>query len=258
MHETAHDLLVARGLGHRHDPARWLFRHLSLAVRPGAILAVLGPNGRGKTTLLRSLAGLIAPNEGTVERRGDIAYVPQAETTTFPYAVRVMVAMGRAKRLGLFGAPNRDDWDATDAALAAVGIAYLADRPVDRLSGGERQLAMIARALVSDARCLLLDEPASALDLANQGAMLRLLRRLADRDGLAIVMTTHHPQHALEAADDVLLMGEPGRHVVGPRAQALRPERLSELYGLPVGVAALADPELPPFTIVPKFGVRAT
>jgi iron complex transport system ATP-binding protein len=233
-------VLTARGLGHRHDPARWLFRRVDLTTRPGSILAVLGPNGRGKTTLLRVLAGLIRPSEGAVEQSGNIAYVPSASASTFPYAVRVMVAMGRARRLGLFGTPSRADWDATDAALAAVGITALADRAIDRLSGGERQLALIARALTADAKCLLLDEPASALDLANQGAILRLVRRLADRDGLAIIMTTHHPQHALEAADEVLLMGGPDQIAVTSLDRALDPKRLSELYGLEVRLLPLA------------------
>jgi iron complex transport system ATP-binding protein len=247
-------LLQASGLGHGHA-ARWLFRRVDLTLASGGVLAILGPNGRGKTTLLRALAGTLRPREGAVDRRAPVAYVPQSHAGSFAYAARDMVLMGRARHLGPFRTPGRADRAIADAALAEVGLAAKADIAYDRLSGGERQLVLIARALAAEGRVLLLDEPASALDLANQGLVLRLARRLSGERGIAVAMTTHHPQHAQEIADAVLLLGEPEHHRIGPVDDVLTEAGLTALYGLPVRRAALAGPGLPPAVLVPDYGL---
>lgn len=251
--------LVARGLGHAHDPSRWLFRGIDLALPAGRVLAILGPNGRGKTTLLRALAGILRPCEGTIESRAPVAYVPQGHAIAFAYSAHDMVLMGRARHLGPFRMPSRADRARADAALAEVGLAAKSGMAYDRMSGGERQLVLIARALAADGRVLLLDEPASALDLANQGLVLRLARRLARERGIAVAMTTHHPQHAEEIADSVLLLGEPGRHAVGAAAEVLTEGGLQALYGVAVRRAAIAGPGAgPPRTVLlPDFGIAS-
>ena len=250
----AEPLLQATGLGHAHTGGAWLFRGLDVELLPGRITAVLGPNGRGKTTLLRLLAGLAPAREGVVVRSGAIAFVPQSHVP-LPYTVLDMVLMGRAAHLGLFRTPGRADRDRAVGALDQVGLLRLADRPYDRLSGGERQLVLVARALAAESKVLLLDEPASALDLANQGVVLRLLRRLADRDGLAVALTTHHPDHAMAVADEVLLMAKPGRHALGPVNAVLTEGALTALYGLPVRRAILHLPGLPPVVFLPDYGI---
>ncbi|MFP5072215.1 ABC transporter ATP-binding protein [Pseudonocardia nantongensis] len=176
---------------------------------------MLGPNGRGKSTLLRCAVGLLTPREGRMRGTESTAHVPQSHRSTFAYDVLDMALMGRSRRLGMFAAPGRLDVAAARDALEQVGMAELAERPFTTLSGGERQLVLIARAIAAEPAHLVLDEPASALDLNNQARLLELLRRLAD-GGLGIVMTTHHPDHALEIADTVVLMQADATATVGP------------------------------------------
>ena len=173
-------MLELEGLGHGFPGGDWLFRDASLQVGGGEVVAVLGPNGRGKTTLLRCAAGLLAPTEGVVRRGVGVGYVPQAQAAGLGYPVLDMVLMGRVRHVRSYASPGRRDVAAAQHALEQVGLSHLAERAVTRLSGGERQLVVIARALASESPMLILDEPASALDLHNQATVLRLLRDLAD------------------------------------------------------------------------------
>ncbi|WP_026792883.1 ABC transporter ATP-binding protein [Pleomorphomonas oryzae] len=227
-------LLTIEAASQSYDGKRWQFRNLDLSLRAGEITAVLGPNGRGKSTLLRVLAGLLTP---TTARRLDLnprtGFVPQAYFGSFPYTVLDVVLMGRARHIALFRMPGKDDVEKAMAALDATGMADFAGRGIDALSGGERQLVLIARALAGDNAVLLLDEPASALDLKNQDAVLTLLSELADRHRIAIAFTTHQPNHAITVADNALIMLE-GDTLFGPIGDVLTEANLKALYGLPV------------------------
>lgn len=226
--------------GHAYEPGRWVFRGVNLRLEPGSVTAILGPNGRGKTTLLRCAAGLLAPTEGQVRRGGAVGFVPQAHAASFGYRVLDMVLMGRARHVPLFGTPGRRDELAAWAALARVGVADLADRPVTEISGGEAQLVAIARAVASGSTVLALDEPATGLDLHNQARVLRLLRELADQ-GMAVIASTHHPDHAVHVADVAVLMHGPTEISVGPAAQILTDQALSRLYGIKVRSVRVPD-----------------
>ncbi|MBB6174737.1 iron complex transport system ATP-binding protein [Nocardiopsis mwathae] len=223
-------------LGFAYDPGHWLFRGVSHRVAEGEVLTVLGPNGRGKTTLLRCLVGLASPTEGAVAVRaagatGAVGFVPQQHHTAFAYRTLDMVLMGRTRHLGPLASPGRRDRGLALAAMERVGIGHLADRDYPTLSGGERQLVLLARAIAGDGRVLVLDEPAAALDLRNQGRVLHLLRGLAD-EGRSVVMTTHHPDHALEVADTAMLMFGGSDVRVGPAAELLTDAAVGELYGV--------------------------
>ncbi|MEM7721104.1 MAG: ABC transporter ATP-binding protein [Pseudomonadota bacterium] len=217
-------------------------RNVDLDLRAGEVLAILGPNGRGKTTLIKALVGTLPLTTGTREVQGAIGYVPQGAGVGFDYRVREVVVMGRARHLGLFGSPRTLDYDAAETALDRVGMAHLADRTVTTLSGGERQLVMVARALAGECDLLILDEPASALDLKNQRHLFEILSTLAHDDGLAIAFSTHVPGHAFEAADQALLLHSADHRVLGAVGDVLSETALTDLYGTPVRVLAQAEP----------------
>lgn len=241
------------GAGHWYARERWVFRNLSLRVERGEVLGILGPNGRGKTTLLRSLIGLIGLREGTVRLGGASAFVPQTFHATFQYSVLEMAVMGRARHVKLLAQPSRKDYALAAEALDRVGLAGFADRPFNTLSGGERQLVLIARALASKCELLVLDEPASALDLRNQANVLRLLSDLSRRDGITVVYTTHHPQHALAGNNRVLLMLTADRHLTGTANDVLNEANLEALYGVPVKRVRIDDAERGYAGLVPIY-----
>jgi len=218
---------------------RRLLSDLSLRLPAGHILAVLGPNGRGKTTLLKTVLGLQPAAAGRVRLQGHAAYVPQRTDALFAYDVLAMVTMGRARHLRWYASPGPRDREIAYECLRAVRLEHLAERPFQALSGGEQQLACIARAMASASPVIVLDEPSAALDLHNQDIILSLLRRLAREQGLTVVFSTHQPQHAQHIADQTLLMHTDACEV-GPTAQMCTDERLSRLYRLPVRVATLA------------------
>lgn len=220
---------------------------VDLAIEPGTVTCLLGPNGIGKTTLFKTLMGLIPQLSGTIRLDGDeiaqlsrphiarhIAYVPQAHPAEFTYTVLDLVVMGRTAYLGTFGAPKQTDYDAATAALEQLGIGALAERDSTRISGGQRQLVLIARALAQQSRIVVMDEPTASLDLANRILVLDTVRNLA-ASGLAVVLSTHEPEHAFLVADQVAILGR-DRFVTGPVADVLTPSQLSALYGLPLEV----------------------
>jgi iron complex transport system ATP-binding protein len=240
--------MQARALGYGY-PDRAVGRGLDLSVSAGEVLCVLGPNGGGKTTLFRTLLGLLPAQSGAVlldgqaidsMPRGEVArrvgYVPQGNAAQFAFSVREAVLMGRTAHISLFAAPGAADRDATDRAIAMLGIENLADRVVNELSGGERQLAMIARALAQGARALVLDEPTASLDFGNQVRVLRQIARLA-AEGYAVVFSTHDPGQAFLAATRVLLLAQGGALREGTPDEVITGENLRAVYGVDVRVA---------------------
>ena len=211
---------------------RQLFHDVTFEVPVGRSLAILGPNGRGKTTLLRSLMGFQRLDTGARIMPEVVGYVPQHGVGAAKLSGLEIVTMARARQIGLFGQPGGDDREIARAALVEIGAEPLAERRYDRMSGGQRQMVLIARALATGSPALVLDEPTSALDLGNQAKMLDLLARLRDRRDRAIVFTTHDPNHALAAADDVLMMMPGGGEEIGTLDEMIRPEPLGRLYGV--------------------------
>ena len=226
-------------------------RGLDVKLKQGEVLALLGPNGSGKTTLLKTLLGILTPLAGeptidgtpigrfsAAERARRIAYVPQSHTPSFAFTVETIVLMGRTAHGNLFSAPSGADRAVAARALERFGIAALSTRPYTMISGGERQLVMLARALAQEPRFIVLDEPTASLDFGNQGKVLREMRALA-ASGHGVLFTTHDPNHALRAADRAFLMRSGARLAEGKVREVLTRGRLEELYGTPV--EALTD-----------------
>ena len=186
---------------------RRVLTDVSLTVNPGHITVLLGPNGAGKTTLVRALLGLIKPALGHVQARALLGYVPQRSDMEWDYPVSAhdVVMLGLVRSLGRLRAPRAEHYAAVTRALTRVRMLDLKDRPIGEMSGGQRQRAMIARALVRDPRVLLLDEPFTGLDMPSQEMLSELFTDLAS-EGCAIVMSTHDLTHALHVADRVLLL----------------------------------------------------
>ncbi|MGE0349973.1 ABC transporter ATP-binding protein [Hydrogenophaga sp.] len=251
-------MIEARELGVGY-PGRVVGAGLSLALAGGEVLALLGPNGCGKTTLLKTLLGLQPALGGSVhlqgralrdwplrERARAMAYVPQGQASTFGFTALEMVLMGRTAHLGLIARPGARDHAIAQAALQRLGIDQLAQRSVHRLSGGERQLVLIARALAQQPRAVLLDEPTASLDFGNQGRVMRAVRTLAG-EGLAVLFTTHDPNQALRCADRALLMRDGAVLAQGPVASVIRRQDLRELYRAEVHEVSDAGGGLPVF-----------
>lgn len=243
--------LEARGLSIGYG-RRLVGQDLDLEVAPGQIVCLLGPNGCGKTTLFRTLLGLIPALGGEallggaplrrlaraeIARR--ISYVPQAHAPPFPYEALEIVMMGRTARLGRFAQPGPGDRAAAFAEMERLGIADLAHRDYSRLSGGQRQLVLIARALAQQAPLIVMDEPTASLDFGNQSLVLGEIGKLAhaaSRDGQGVILSTHNPDHAFALGAEVVLMHDGAIHRRGRPEEALTAASLSEVYGVAVMV----------------------
>ena len=232
-----------------------VLENISFSVSTGDVISLLGPNGSGKTTLLKILLNFYTPQTGEVlledrpvariprrQLARRMAYVPQGHQLSFGYRVLDVVLMGRISRKPFFFRYGKTDEDASAAALERLGIGHLADRPYTEVSGGERQLVLIARALAQGADIFVMDEPVTGLDYGNQ---IRLLDRITElaQTGYTFIKTTHFPDHALRISNKVVMLKN--GHVVahGPTRQVMTSDNLFQLYHTPIEVRRLGHGE---------------
>ena len=238
-----------------------ILRGVNLQLARGEVLLLAGRNGAGKTTLLRTAAGLLAPEAGELQLCGEtlpslprreiarrVAYVPQQAAFAFPWSLLEVALMGRTPHLGRFGFETPRDLALARESLARLGIADLAGRSILEVSGGERQLAAIARALAQQAPLLLLDEPGAHLDLAHRHALHQLLRQLT-AEGRSVLWVTHDLGPALSCADRVALLAEGRVLAAGAPSEVLRPDLLRAAFGVD---ARLIHSEAGPLLQLPR------
>lgn len=246
-----------------------LFQNISFTVARGETLCLLGPNGVGKTTLFKTILGLLPPAAGSIRMEGEdiarwsteerarhIAYVPQTHTPPFPFTVRDVVLMGRAARIGRLGVPGKRDCTAAAEAMGLLGITHLAEKVYTKISGGERQLVLLARALAQEPELLCMDEPTASLDFGNQVRVMDQIRRLST-EHIAVIMTTHAPNQAFYCADTTAVMGRGGTFRVGATNEIVTEECLEKLYGVTAKIVDYADiPETRTCVPLPQHSIE--
>lgn len=235
-----------------YDKERPTFENISFSVSRGEVMCLLGPNGAGKSTLIRCLNRLLALSSGTVFLDGQnvsqlsrqqiarkIAYVPQSHIPAFPYTVFNVVLMGRTAHHGFLSSPGKRDKVIAQQALESLGIAYLENKPYTQISGGERQLVLLAAVLAQEPEYLLLDEPTSHLDFGNQTRLLEVIKRLS-KQGIAVIMSSHFPDHAFLTAGTVAILREGSLVAVGSPDEVITEKNIWETYGIEVLIGPVA------------------
>lgn len=231
----------------RHE----VLRNLSFSIPDNTLVNVLGPNGVGKSTLFRCILCLDTSWTGRItvngkdlrtlsvrERAHEIAYIPQTHSSTYAYDVLDVVLMSAGGNIGLFGTPKKRHVESAWEALERVGIAHLGHRPYTRISGGEKQLVLIARAIAQNARTIIMDEPTSALDYGNTVRVLSTVRQLA-REGMSIVQSTHQPDQAFLYSDKTLVLNEGQVTAFGNPKDVITKDLVSTIYHVDVEVNSL-------------------
>ncbi len=229
--------------GYKNEPS--LFKNLSFEVLKGQTLAILGANGVGKTSLLKCILGFIKPRSGKVYLKMDVeyapsskffwkkvSYVPQSKALNFAYTAMEMVLLGRAGSIGFGQKPSSKDMDFAKEAMDTVGVLHLKDRYCHQMSGGELQLVLIARAIVSHPEVLVLDEPESSLDMNNQLAILNIIEHLKYEYNMTTILNTHYPNHALRLAEKSLIMGHGGKYDIGNTQELITEETIRQYFGV--------------------------
>ncbi|MFV0496625.1 MAG: ABC transporter ATP-binding protein [Candidatus Fimivivens sp.] len=230
-----------------------VLQNICLRVESGQVLSILGSNGVGKTTLLRCMMGLLTWNSGktlldgiplnTIPSRQlwqKIAYVPQAKNAIFSYTAKEMVTLGRSAHLDLFAQPGKKDYEIALSCMESVGIMNLRDKRCNQMSGGELQMVLIARALTGNPSLLVLDEPESNLDFKNQLTVLNCIKNLSRERGISVVVNTHYPDHALQMADEALILNCDGTCAYGSSDSVINEKNLHNAFSVQVRIRHVA------------------
>lgn len=224
-----------------------ILKNINLHLEKGHILSVLGPNGIGKTTLLKCMIGLLPWTSGRSILNGTdlckikskdiwntISYIPQAHSFSFSYTGLEMVMLGRSSHLGLFEQPGAQEIEMAEAMMEKVGIMRLAGKDCNRMSGGELQMVLIARALINEPQLIILDEPETGLDFHNQILVLNMIERLAHEEGISAIMNTHYPTNAMSIADEAFMMNRKGDRFYGTTDSILNEQNISRSFDVNV------------------------
>lgn len=245
--------LEVSGATFSYDGKLKIFDDISFTVDSGEVFCILGPNGTGKSTLLRCLCNLYKLGKGRITVDGDdialmnqaklarrIGFIPQTHTPTFPYTVFNVVLMGRTPYLSTLASPSEKDYRIAEQAIKMINIEHIVDKPYTQLSGGQMQLVLLARVLAQEPDILLLDEPTSQLDVGNQMRTIAIIKKLA-RDGFSLVVTSHFPDHAFLYADKVGILKDKTFIKAGATEAILTEQNLTRAYGVDIRIIRVAD-----------------
>jgi len=232
-----------------HHSDKVVLKGITFQAERGKLTTILGPNGSGKTTLFRCIAGLWAPQRGDIvfesksivnlghdKRAKIIAVVPQEHEPPFPYSVFDVVLMGRSAHVDIFSTPSKKDYAKAEAAIAAVGIEHLKNQPYTKISGGERQLILIARAIAQDSPVMLFDEPTAHLDFRNQVLVLRKIREIINEKQVIAIMTIHDPNLAMLYSDNIVMINGGSIVAYGKAEEVIDEKNLNRIYSMDVSV----------------------
>lgn len=222
---------------------------INIQLDEGHILSVLGPNGIGKTTLLKCMIGLMPWSRGRSLLMGNdirnmsskeiwntISYIPQSHGFSFSYTGLEMVMLGRSSHLGLFQQPGKKEIELAEHMMERVGITRLADKDCNRMSGGELQMVLIAKALINEPKLIILDEPETGLDFHNQILVLNMVEKLAHEENISAIMNTHYPTNAMSIADEAFMMNHSGERFYGKTGDILNEQNISRSFDVNVVV----------------------
>lgn len=222
---------------------------INIQLDEGHILSVLGPNGIGKTTLLKCMIGLMPWSRGRSLLMGNdirnmsskeiwntISYIPQSHGFSFSYTGLEMVMLGRSSHLGLFQQPGKKEIELAEQMMERVGITRLADKDCNRMSGGELQMVLIAKALINEPKLIILDEPETGLDFHNQILVLNMVEKLAHGENISAIMNTHYPTNAMSIADEAFMMNHSGERFYGKTGDILNEQNISRSFDVNVVV----------------------
>ena len=239
-----------------YDSSRTILEDVCVQLNPAEIMTVLGANGVGKTTLMKCMLGLLKWTSGKSCVDGEdirkmntsqlwkrIGYVPQAKQAVFAYTVEEMVLLGRSAHLGMAKQPKAQDRQIAMNCLNEIGIAHLKDRLISRISGGELQMVLIARALATQPQMLILDEPESNLDFRNQLIVLETITRLRDERGLSFIVNTHYPEHAISISDKTLMLMGKAKSISGATSDVITEENLRDAFSVDVCIRDVDVPK---------------
>lgn len=228
-----------------------VLKGVTFGVETSGFISLLGPNGAGKSTLFRCMLGLLEPSSGSIHICGRnirnmpvaklsrrVAYIPQSHTPVFNFSVFDMVLMGTTAQLPRFSSPGKAQKELAEAAMERMGIAHLRNRGCSNISGGERQLALIARAMVQQAKILVMDEPSASLDYGNKLRVMETVKSLT-QDGYSVIQSTHDPDQAYLYSDQILALYDGKILASGTPQETISSNLISTLYGVDVEVCSM-------------------
>lgn len=247
-------MIQVKNVWFSYDGKTDILKDITFSVSPGEIVTILGPNGSGKTTMLKCIDQIIKPYKGeiyfcdknllTLERKEIsklISYVPQESKITFPYSVLDIILLGRTPHIGMFSLPKKEDVEKVIEVMKFLNILHLKDKMYTKLSGGERKMCLIARALVTDAKVMLLDEPTAFLDIKHEYEVLNCIKKLTLERKLIIIMTLHNPNIASFISDRILLMRNGSIVLEGSPGEIINEENIKKFYDCEIFTVSYND-----------------